>query len=215
MTQPQPYDAVIIGGGHNGLVAACYLAKAGHTVLVLERHHTVGGAAVTEEIHPGFRVSVASYSMSLMRPEIISELRLADYGFEVYAKNPSYFMPYPDGGHLFLYAGERERSKEQIAKFSPRDAANYDAWEDFWDRCCDIIEPTLLASPPRLAALDVVVDARPDGRVFRVAACAGRHGPAVADQHHGRAANAWHAVCVSGARDWSRYSRAARRMGLC
>ncbi len=148
-----PYDAIIIGGGHNGLVAACYLAKAGKRVLVLERYHTVGGAAITEEIHPGFRVSVASYSMSLMRPEIIEELRLADYGFEVYAKSPSYFMPFPDGQHLFLYAGDRERSKREIAKFSQRDAEAYDAWEDFWDRCCDIIEPTLMQPPISLAEL--------------------------------------------------------------
>lgn len=147
------YDAIIIGGGHNGLVAACYLAKAGKRVLVLERYGTVGGAAITEEIHPGFRVSVASYSMSLMRPEIIRELRLADYGFEVYAKDPSYFMPFPDGAHLFLFAGDRERSKAQIARFSPRDAAAYDAWEDFWDRCCDIIEPTLMQPPIALAEL--------------------------------------------------------------
>jgi phytoene dehydrogenase-like protein len=147
------YDAIIIGGGHNGLVAACYLAKAGKKALVLERHHTVGGAAITEEIHPGFRVSVASYSMSLMRPEIIQELRLPDYGFEVYAKSPSYFMPFPDGRHLLLYGGDRERSKAEIAKFSQHDAANYDAWEDFWDRCCDIIEPTLMGPPISLAEL--------------------------------------------------------------
>ena len=83
------YDAIIIGAGHNGLVAACYLAKAGHNVLVVERYHTVGGAAITEEIHPGFRVSAASYSMSLMRPEIIEELQLPRYGFEVYPKQPS------------------------------------------------------------------------------------------------------------------------------
>lgn len=148
-----PYDAIVIGGGHNGLVAACYLARGGKKVLVLERHHSVGGAAVTEEIHPGFHVSVASYSMSLMRPEIISELRLADYGFEVYPKSPSYFMPFPDGAHLLLYAGDRERSKAQIARFSQRDAAAYDAWEDFWDRCCDVIEPALMGPPPSVADL--------------------------------------------------------------
>ena len=147
------YDAIIIGGGHNGLVAACYLARAGYKALMLERYHTVGGAAITEEIHPGFRVSVASYSMSLMRPEIIETLGLPRYGFEVYPKQPSYFMPFPDGEHLFLYAGDRERSKAAIARFSPRDAANYDAWEDFWDRCCDIIEPTLMQPPISLGEL--------------------------------------------------------------
>src|SRR3954463_8436107 len=161
------YDAIIIGGGHNGLVGgwylaggghnglvgACYLAKAGRRVLVLERYHTVGGAAITEEIHPGFRVSVASYSMSLMRPEIIEDLRLADYGFSVYAKKPSLFMPFPDGRHLLLYADDREQSKTQIAKFSAKDAAAYDAWEDFWDRCCDLIEPTLLLPPISLGQL--------------------------------------------------------------
>ena len=92
---PQLYDAIVIGAGHNGLVAACYLARAGQRVLVVERYHTVGGAAITEEIHPGFRVSVASYSCSLLRPEIIRDLRLPDYGFAVYAKQPSYFMPFP------------------------------------------------------------------------------------------------------------------------
>jgi phytoene dehydrogenase-like protein len=147
------YDAIVIGGGHNGLVAACYLAKAGKKVLVTERYHTVGGAAITEEIHPGFRVSVASYSMSLMRPEIISELRLPDYGFSVYPKSPSYFMPFPDGTHLFLYAGDREKSKASIARFSRKDAVAYDLWEDFWDRCCDIIEPTLMQPPISLGEL--------------------------------------------------------------
>jgi len=147
------YDAIVIGGGHNGLVAACYLAKAGKRVLVLERYHTVGGAAITEEIHPGFRVSVASYSCSLLRPEIIAELRLPDYGFAVYPKSPSYFMPFPDGRHLFLYADDRERSKAAIAHFSARDAAAYDAWEDFWDRACDVIEPTLMQPPISLGEL--------------------------------------------------------------
>ena len=147
------YDAIVIGGGHNGLVAACYLAKAGKQVLVLERYHTVGGAAITEEIHPGFRVSVASYSMSLMRPEIIEELRLAEHGFSVYPKRPSYFMPFPDGQHLLLYANDRAASKAQIAKFSTHDAEAYDRWEDFWDLVCDILEPTLLAPPETLGQI--------------------------------------------------------------
>ncbi len=148
------YDAIIIGGGHNGLVAACYLAKGGKKVLVLERYHTVGGAAITEEIHPGFRVSVASYSLSLLRPEIIDDLRLPDYGFQTYPKEPSYFLPFPDGRHLFLYANDRAASKREVAKFSRRDAEiNYDRWEDFWDRVCDILEPTLMAPPPTLSEL--------------------------------------------------------------
>lgn len=147
------YDAIIIGGGHNGLVAACYLARAGRRALVLERYHTVGGAAITEEIHPGFRVSVASYSCSLLRPEIVADLRLADYGFAVYPKRPSYFMPFPDGQHLLLYAEDRARSKAQIARFSQRDAAALDAWEDFWDRVGDLVEPTLMRPPVTLGEL--------------------------------------------------------------
>lgn len=115
----QVYDAIVIGGGHNGLVAACYLAQAGKRVMVLERYHTIGGAAITEEIHPGFRVSVASYSMSLMRPEIIQQLRLADYGFATYAKDPSYFMPFPDGEHMMLWLMTAPAASRRLPAFRP------------------------------------------------------------------------------------------------
>src|ERR1700741_2766784 len=96
------YDAIIIGAGHNGLVTACYLARAGWKVLVLERRHIVGGACVTEETFPGFKVSTAAYVNSLFRKEIIRELRLHDYGFAVLERNPSSFTPFADGRHLFL-----------------------------------------------------------------------------------------------------------------
>src|SRR3954470_15694007 len=96
------YDAIIIGAGHNGLVTACYLARAGRRVLVLERRHLVGGACVTEEVFPGFKVSTAAYVNSLFRKEIVRDLRLGDYGFEVLERNPSSFSPYPDGRYLLL-----------------------------------------------------------------------------------------------------------------
>src|SRR5438552_19103139 len=102
LSMPGPYDAIIIGGGHNGLVTACYLARAKWKVLVLERRYLVGGACVTEETFPGFKVSTAAYVNSLFRKEIIRELRLADYGFEILARNPSSFTPFPDGSHLLL-----------------------------------------------------------------------------------------------------------------
>ncbi|MGC1984574.1 MAG: FAD-dependent oxidoreductase, partial [Candidatus Cybelea sp.] len=90
MTQ---YDAIVVGGGHNALVTACYLAKAGWKVLVLERRYVVGGACVTEEVFPGFKVSTAAYVNSLFRPEIIRDLRLAEYGFEAIERNPASFSP--------------------------------------------------------------------------------------------------------------------------
>src|SRR3981081_871640 len=96
------YDAIIIGAGHNGLVTACYLAKAGWKVLVLERRYLVGGACVTEEGFPAFNVSTAAYVNSLFRKEIIRDLRLHDHGFEVLERNPSSFTPYPDGRYLLL-----------------------------------------------------------------------------------------------------------------
>src|SRR6185436_20173012 len=91
------YDAIVVGGGHNGLVTAAYLAGAGRRVLVLERREVVGGACVTEEIFPGFKVSTAAYVTSLFRPEIVRDLRLADHGYHVLPRDPSSFTPFPDG----------------------------------------------------------------------------------------------------------------------
>src|SRR5215472_1810007 len=118
---PGKYDAIIIGAGHNGLVTACYLARAGWKVLVLERRYLVGGACVTEETFPGFKVSTAAYVNSLFRKEIIRDLRLADYGFAVLERNPSSFSPFPDGRSLLL-GPDAEWTRKEIAQFSPKDA---------------------------------------------------------------------------------------------
>ncbi|MDH3650316.1 MAG: NAD(P)/FAD-dependent oxidoreductase, partial [Saprospiraceae bacterium] len=117
------YDAIIIGGGHNGLICAAYLAKAGRKVLVLEKRHVLGGAAVSEELHPGFTFSVASYVVSLFRPHIIRELNLAQHGYEVIPMDCS-FLPLPNGDSLARW-GDAQRSRREIARFSQKDAETY------------------------------------------------------------------------------------------
>lgn len=117
------YDAIIIGGGHNGLICAAYLAKAGRNVLVLEKRHVLGGAAVSEELYPGFTFSVASYVVSLFRPHIIRELELAKHGYEVIPMDCS-FLPLPDGDSLARWA-DPHRSRREIARFSKKDSEVY------------------------------------------------------------------------------------------
>src|SRR6266566_1615886 len=120
----QSRDVIVIGGGHNGLVCATYLAKAGLDVLVLERRPMVGGAAVTEESWPGYRVSTASYVVSLMPERIVTELGLKRFGYEVSIITPDYFVPFPDGTSLTLW-GDMARDTENIAKLSKKDADAY------------------------------------------------------------------------------------------
>ncbi|HET9031057.1 MAG TPA: NAD(P)/FAD-dependent oxidoreductase [Candidatus Aquilonibacter sp.] len=143
------YDAIIIGGGHNGLVTACYLAKAKWKVLVLERRYIVGGACVSEETFPGYKVSTAAYVNSLFRPEIVADLNLKAYGFEALERNPASFSPHLDGRYLMMGRGLSEDVKE-IAKFSKRDAEAYPKYEAMLERVASVIEPTLIEIPPNV-----------------------------------------------------------------
>jgi phytoene dehydrogenase-like protein len=144
---PQTYDVVIIGAGHNGLVAAAYLARAGRKVLVLERRELVGGACVSEEIWPGFKVSTAAYVNSLLRPEIIRELELKKYGFELLPRNPSSFTPFPDGRFLLL-GPDKGLNHREVSKFSAKDAEAFLRYEEMLERVAALIEPMLLEPPP-------------------------------------------------------------------
>jgi phytoene dehydrogenase-like protein len=141
------YDVIIVGGGHNGLVCAAYLARAGRRVLVLERRPLLGGCCITEELWPGFKVSTAAYVNSLLRPEIIRDLNLQRYGFQMIPRNPSSFTPLPDGRYL-LMGPDRQQTLQEIAKFSPRDADNYLRYEQMLTRIADVLEPLLLQTPP-------------------------------------------------------------------
>src|SRR6516162_797047 len=127
------YDAIIIGAGHNGLVTACYLSRAGRKVLVLERRYVVGGACVTEETFPGFKVSTAAYVNSLFHPQIIRDLSLASYGFALLERNPSSFSPFKDGRYL-LMGGDMQLTLREIAKFSQKDVKAYPEYELMLER---------------------------------------------------------------------------------
>src|ERR1700719_3297939 len=141
------FDAIIVGAGHNGLVCAAYLARAGRKVLVLERRELVGGCAVTEEIWPGYRVSTASYLTSLLQERIIRELELPRYGYQVDAKDPAFFSAFPDGRHLFMWQ-DRAKTLAEIAKFSTHDAGVFPAYEEHLERLSQVVEGLLLTTPP-------------------------------------------------------------------
>jgi phytoene dehydrogenase-like protein len=162
------YDAIVVGGGHNGLVTACYLARAKWRVLVLERRYVVGGACVTEEVFPGFKVSTAAYVNSLFRPEIIRDLRLYDYGFEAIERNPASFSPFLDGRYLMLGRGV-EQDVEEIAKFSLRDAESYPKYEAMLERVASVVEPTLTQIPPNIIhpSLGQLLEAGKMGRALQ------------------------------------------------
>src|SRR5712691_11420936 len=161
------HDALIVGGGHNGLVCAAYLAGAGLKVLVLERRGVAGGAAVTEEFHPGFRNSVAAYTVSLLNPKIIRDLDLPAHGLRVVERPIANFLPLDDGRYLKVGGG---RTKDEVAKFSARDAARLDDYHARLEAVADVLRAMVLETPPNvveghpLAALAGLIKA---GRLAR------------------------------------------------
>ncbi|QGN55151.1 NAD(P)/FAD-dependent oxidoreductase [Novosphingobium sp. Gsoil 351] len=168
-------DAVIIGGGHNGLVCAFYLARAGHKVRICEAHHTVGGAAVTEEFHPGFRNSVASYTVSLLQPKVIAEMALERRGLRVVNRPVANFLPLsPTPGDYLLMGGGLERSQAEVAKFSRKDAATLPAYFAALDRVADVLRALALKIPPRTDGLRGLIDAALQSRVLKDLDVAGK-----------------------------------------
>lgn len=158
------YDAVIIGGGHNGLVCAFYLARAGMKVRIVERRAVVGGAAVTEEFHPGFRNSVASYTVSLLQPRVIDDMKLVDHGYRVIERPISNFLPQADGGYLKL-GGGLERTQAEFARFSKADAQALPAYYESLEAVADVLRDLALRSPPNLGGgMKSLIDGALQGR---------------------------------------------------
>jgi phytoene dehydrogenase-like protein len=143
------WDAIVVGGGHNGLVTAAYLARAGWRVVALERRPILGGASVTEEIFPGFKVSTAAYLCSLLHERVICDLDLPRYGYYVYPKDPAFFTPFPDGSHFTMWQNQ-QKTCEEIARFSPHDATVYPAYEKHVERLARFAERMLLRTPPNV-----------------------------------------------------------------
>jgi len=157
------YDAVVVGGGHNGLTAAAYLAWAGLTTLVLERRDIVGGCCVTEEIAPGCRVSTTSYIASMLRPEVISDLRLAEYGLRMVACDPAIQVPFPDG-HVVPWWADRRRAKAEFATISAKDAETFVEVDDRLKKLARYLQPFFMEPPPEIDTRSM----RGWGDLFRV-----------------------------------------------
>src|SRR5687768_15739805 len=141
------YDLIVIGGGHNGLVAACYLAKAGLKTLVLERRAVVGGAAITDEIHPGFRCSTLAHSAAPFLPQIAKDLGLGRHGLEIITPAPRVLALAPEGRSLCIY-NETSRTIRELEKVSAKDAQSYPAFERSFSRIGKMLAPLLTLTPP-------------------------------------------------------------------
>ena len=161
-------DALIIGGGHNGLVCACYLAAAGKKVCVLERREIIGGAAVTEEFHPGFRNSVASYTVSLLHPKVIRDLRLEEHGLKILDRPLANFLPLSDSSYLKV-GGGLEATRKEFARFSPQDADRLSAYYEALETVADVLRDMLLVTPPNVGGgIGDIVHAIQISRRFKV-----------------------------------------------
>jgi phytoene dehydrogenase-like protein len=143
------YDAIVVGGGHNGLTAAAYLARAGLSTLVLERREIVGGCCVTEEIAPGCRVSTTSYIASMLRPEVIQDLQLADHGLRMVPCDPAIQVPFPDG-HVVPWWADRGKAKKEFSKISVKDAEQFVRVDDQLKKLARYLQPFFLEPPPEI-----------------------------------------------------------------
>ncbi len=147
------YDAIIVGGGHNGLVCGAYLAKAGLNVLILERRHIVGGAATTEELFPGFSFSVCAYIVYVLQDKVVRELELKRHGYEVQPLAVKRFFPFPDGRSISYLYDLETTCRELEEKFSARDAEGYRKWQEFWQRVAVLFNRYFLTEPPTIEEL--------------------------------------------------------------
>ena len=152
MTELDRYDAIVIGGGHNGLVNGAYLARGGLKTLILERRHLVGGAAITEELRPGFSFTTFSYALSLLRPQIIHELELTKHGFLPLLMSTR-FAPMENGDYLY-FTRDHDENLREIARHSPHDADAYEQYSHDLDMVCQAIKPLLDMAPPDLFSTD-------------------------------------------------------------
>src|SRR5512134_2500873 len=149
MANHKPYDALIVGGGHNGLTCACYLAGAGYRVRVLERRAVVGGAAITEEFFPGFRNSAAAYTVSLLHPKVIHDLRLAEHGLKIIERPLANFLPLSDGAYLKV-GNALGQTQTELGKFSTRDAERLPDYYAMLERAGSVLRELLLETPPNV-----------------------------------------------------------------